>query len=97
MLARTDLRGADVTLSQLRRALPRGGTDINSVLPVVTPVVEAIAEHGAASALDYTERFDKVRPASVQVRAQMIAQARADQRRSTTVTRLAPGAPSPRR
>lgn len=76
MLARTDLRGADVTLSQLRRALPRGGTDINSVLPVVTPVVEAIAEHGAAAALDYTERFDKVRPASVRVPAPVIARAR---------------------
>ncbi|GAA4747355.1 histidinol dehydrogenase [Gordonia alkaliphila] len=78
MLARTDLRGTDVTLSQLRRALPRGGTDINSVLPVVTPVVEAIAEHGASAALDYTEQFDKVRPASVRVPAAVIAQARAD-------------------
>jgi histidinol dehydrogenase len=76
MLARTDLRGADVTLSQLRRALPRGGTDINSVLPVVTPVVEAIAEHGASAALDYTEQFDKVRPASVRVPAEVIARAR---------------------
>ena len=78
MLARTDLRGADVTLSQLRRALPRGGTDINSVLPVVTPVVEAIAEHGASAALDYTEKFDKIRPASVRVPADVIARARAD-------------------
>ncbi|AVM00949.1 histidinol dehydrogenase [Gordonia iterans] len=78
MLARTDLRGADVTLSQLRRALPRGGTDINSVLPVVAPVVEAIAEHGASAALDYTEQFDKVRPDSVRVPAEVIAQARED-------------------
>ena len=76
MLARTDLRGADVTLSQLRRALPRGGTDINSVLPVVTPVVEAVATHGAQAALDYTEQFDKVRPASLRVPAAVIAQAR---------------------
>ncbi|GAC55926.1 histidinol dehydrogenase [Gordonia hirsuta DSM 44140 = NBRC 16056] len=76
MLARTDLRGADVTLSQLRRALPRGGTDINSVLPVVTPVVEAVAEHGAQAALDYTAQFDKVRPASVRVPAEVIADAR---------------------
>ncbi|MFC0313747.1 histidinol dehydrogenase [Gordonia phosphorivorans] len=77
MLARTDLRGADVTLSQLRRALPRGGTDINSVLPVVTPVVEAVAEHGADAALDYTEKFDKIRPASVRVPLTVIEQARA--------------------
>lgn len=113
MLARLDLRGTDVTLSQLRRDLPRGGTDINSVLPVVTPVVEAIAERGSDAALEYTEKFDKVRPASVRVPAGVIAQARAeldpevvaaleeairrarvvhaDQRRTTTVTQVAPG------
>ena len=76
MLARTDLRGQTPTLSQLRRALPRGGTDVNAVLPTVTPVVEAVAEHGATAALDYTEQFDKVRPASVRVPADVIAQAR---------------------
>ncbi|EGD55924.1 histidinol dehydrogenase [Gordonia neofelifaecis] len=78
MLTRTDLRGSTPTLSQLRRALPRGGTDVNAVLPTVTPVVEAIAEHGASAALDYTEKFDKVRPGSVRVPADVIAKARAD-------------------
>ncbi|MGB6038517.1 MAG: histidinol dehydrogenase [Gordonia sp. (in: high G+C Gram-positive bacteria)] len=76
MLTRTDLRGTTPTLSQLRRALPRGGTDVNAVLPTVTPVVEAIAEHGATAALDYTEKFDKVRPTSVRVPADVIARAR---------------------
>ncbi|MBM7367166.1 histidinol dehydrogenase [Gordonia hydrophobica] len=76
MLTRTDLRGAVPTLSQLRRALPRGGTDVNAVLGTVTPVVEAIAEHGAAAALDYTEQFDRVRPTSVRVPADVIARAR---------------------
>ncbi|MFT3715405.1 MAG: histidinol dehydrogenase [Gordonia sp. (in: high G+C Gram-positive bacteria)] len=75
MLARTDLRGQTPTLSQLRRALPRGGTDVNAVLPTVTPVVEAVAEHGAQAALDYTEKFDRVRPASVRVPADVIAKA----------------------
>ncbi|GAC78583.1 histidinol dehydrogenase [Gordonia malaquae] len=78
MLARTDLRGAAPTLSELRRALPRGGTDVNAVMPVVTPVVEAVAEHGAHAALDYTEKFDRIRPQSVRVPAEVIAQARAD-------------------
>ena len=32
MLARTDLRGSTPTLAELRRALPRGGTDVNAVL-----------------------------------------------------------------
>ena len=76
MLTRTDLRGSTPTLSQLRRALPRGGTDVNAVLDTVTPVVEAIAEHGVPAALDYTEKFDRVRPASVRVPAEVIAQAR---------------------
>ena len=39
MLARTDLRGSTPTLAELRRALPRGGTDVNAVLETVTPVV----------------------------------------------------------
>ena len=76
MLTRTDLRGSTPTLSQLRRALPRGGTDVNAVLDTVTPVVEAIAEHGVTAALDYTEKFDRVRPTSVRVPADVIAQAR---------------------
>jgi len=78
MLARTDLRGGTPTRRELRRALPRGGTDVNAVLPTVAPVVEAVAEYGAQAALDYTEQFDKVRPESVRVPAEAIAQARAE-------------------
>ncbi|MFW0791621.1 histidinol dehydrogenase [Gordonia sp. CPCC 205333] len=75
MLSRTDLRGSTPTLAQLRRALPRGGTDVNSVLPTVTPVVEDIAAHGASTALDYGEKFDRVRPSSVRVPADVITAA----------------------
>ncbi|GAB19067.1 histidinol dehydrogenase [Gordonia effusa NBRC 100432] len=75
MLSRTDLRGSTPTLAQLRRALPRGGTDVNSVLPTVTPVVEDIAAHGSSAALDYGEKFDRVRPESVRVPADVIAAA----------------------
>lgn len=78
MLSRTDLRGSTPTLAQLRRALPRGGTDVNSVLPTVTPVVEDIAAHGSSAALDYGEKFDRVRPSSVRVPADVIAAALAD-------------------
>ncbi|MDL9937456.1 histidinol dehydrogenase [Gordonia sp. ABSL1-1] len=75
MLARTDLRGSAPTLAELRRALPRGGTDVNAVLDTVEPVVHAVAERGADAALEYGERFDGVRPASVRVPAQAIADA----------------------
>lgn len=75
MLARTDLRGSTPTLAQLRRALPRGGTDVNAVLDTVEPVVHAVAEHGVEAALSYGQRFDGVRPASVRVPADAISEA----------------------
>ncbi|MEP9414074.1 histidinol dehydrogenase [Gordonia sp. VNQ95] len=75
MLARTDLRGSAPTLAELRRALPRGGTDVNAVLDTVAPVVHAVADLGADGALDYGHKFDGVRPASVRVPAQVIADA----------------------
>ena len=42
MLSRLDLRGQTLTTAELRRILPRGGTDIDHVLGAVTPVVEAV-------------------------------------------------------
>ena len=75
MLARTDLRGSTPTLAELRRALPRGGTDVNAVLDTVTPVVHAVAETGTPAALEFGEKFDGVRPTSVRVPALVIADA----------------------
>ncbi|MCV7095422.1 histidinol dehydrogenase [Mycobacterium kubicae] len=67
MLTRIDLRGAQLTAARLRAALPRGGADVESVLPTVRPIVQAVAEGGAQAALDYGASFDGVRPASVRV------------------------------
>lgn len=67
MLRVTDLRGTAPTTSELRRLLPRGGMDVNAVLPAVAPIVEAVRVDGAEAALGYGERFDGVRPASVRV------------------------------
>lgn len=67
MLRVTDLRGTTPTTSELRRLLPRGGMDVNAVLPAVAPIVEAVRVDGAEAALGYGERFDGVRPASVRV------------------------------
>ena len=75
MLNFTDLRGQTPSTAQLRRALPRGGTDVASVLPTVAPIVDAVRERGAAAALDYGEQFDKVRPAAVRVADDVIADA----------------------
>jgi histidinol dehydrogenase len=67
MLARTDLRGRTPTTAELRGALPRGGVDVDAVLHHVRPVVDDIRDRGAAAALDYSEKFDGVRPAQVRV------------------------------
>lgn len=69
VMARIDLRGAELTAARLRTALPRGGADVESVLPKVRPIVEAVAERGAEAALQYGESFDGVRPAAVRVPA----------------------------
>ncbi|WFS14604.1 histidinol dehydrogenase [Rhodococcus aetherivorans] len=67
MLARTDLRGRTPTTAELRGALPRGGVDVDAVLHQVRPVVEDVRDRGAAAALDYSEKFDGVRPDRVRV------------------------------
>ncbi|BBY20906.1 histidinol dehydrogenase [Mycobacterium stomatepiae] len=67
MLARIDLRGAELTAARLRATLPRGGADVETVLSNVRPIVQAVAERGAEAALEYGASFDGVRPAAVRV------------------------------
>src|SRR5699024_9536695 len=74
MLQRIDLRGTTPTTAQLRRALPRGGTDIDAVLPTVSPVVEDVKAHGVAAANKYSQKFDGCVPASLRVPAEVIEQ-----------------------
>ncbi|PXW32229.1 histidinol dehydrogenase [Nocardia sp. 348MFTsu5.1] len=78
MLARTDLRGANATTAQLRRTLPRGATDVDTVLGQVKPVIDAIREHGASAALDYGKKFDGVAPETVRVPGEQIEKALAE-------------------
>ena len=66
-MARIDLRGAELTAARLRAALPRGGADVETVLPKVRPIVQAVAERGAEAALEFGASFDGVRPAAVRV------------------------------
>src|SRR6185312_15847494 len=68
-MTRIDLRNRALSAAQLRAALPRGGVDVDTVLPAVRPVVEAVAQRGADAALEYGELFDGVRPAAVRVPA----------------------------
>ncbi|MEB3030734.1 histidinol dehydrogenase [[Mycobacterium] nativiensis] len=78
LMARIDLRGTEQSAAQLRAALPRGGVDVEAVLPRVRPIVEAVAERGAAAALEFGESFDRVRPAAIRVPATALATALAE-------------------
>lgn len=81
LMARIDLRGteqSDLSKAQLRATLPRGGVDVEAVLPRVHPIVEAIAERGAAAALEFGESFDRVRPDTIRVPAAALERALAE-------------------
>jgi len=67
VMARIDLRGADLSVARLRAALPRGGVDVEAALSTVRPIVNAVADRGAEAALEYGESLDGVRPPSVRV------------------------------
>ncbi|WP_435070083.1 histidinol dehydrogenase [Amycolatopsis thermoflava] len=67
MLNRIDLRGRVLSATELRATLPRAEIDVDAALHRVRPVVEAVRERGVEAVLEYTERFDRVRPASVRV------------------------------
>ncbi len=77
-LARVDLRGRTPTAAELRAALPRGGVDVDSVLHQVRPVVEAIRDRGVSAAIEFSEKFDGVAPASIRVPAAALDQALAE-------------------
>ncbi len=66
-MTRIDLRNRSLSAAQLRAELPRGGVDVDAVVPKVRPIVDAVAERGADAALEYGESFDGVRPAQVRV------------------------------
>ncbi|MEA5364698.1 histidinol dehydrogenase [Amycolatopsis sp., V23-08] len=75
MLNRTDLRGQVPTAAELRATLPRAEYDVDAALHHVRPVVEAVRDRGVEAVLEYTEKFDKVRPVSVRVPRERLTQA----------------------
>jgi histidinol dehydrogenase len=78
MLNRTDLRGQVPSAAELRATLPRAEIDVDAALHQVRPVVEAVRERGVDAVLEYTVRFDKVRPESVRVPRERLASALAE-------------------
>jgi histidinol dehydrogenase len=77
-IARIDLRSTELSAAQLRTALPRGGVDVDAMVPKVRPIVDAVADRGAQAALEYGESFDGTRPAAVRVPAAELDRALAE-------------------
>ncbi|MFC4000836.1 histidinol dehydrogenase [Prauserella oleivorans] len=78
MLNRTDLRGRVPSPVELRARLPRAEMDVDAALHQVRPVVEAVRDRGVEAVLEYTERFDHVRPRTVRVPAAELDRALAE-------------------
>ncbi|GAB7070803.1 histidinol dehydrogenase [Mycobacterium hodleri] len=66
-MSRIDLRGERLSTARLRAVLPRGGVDVDAVVPKVRPIVDAVVERGAEAALEYGKTFDGVAPETVRV------------------------------
>jgi histidinol dehydrogenase len=77
MLSRIDLRGRIPSPAELRATLPRAEIDVDAVLDRVRPVVDAVHQRGVEAVLEFAERFDNVRPSSVRVPVEELAQAEA--------------------
>jgi histidinol dehydrogenase len=70
MLRRLDLRTAPLPrTARLRALLPRAEQDVDAALHQVRPIVDAVRERGTEAALEFAERFERVRPSVVRVPA----------------------------
>jgi histidinol dehydrogenase len=73
VLATIDLRG--VSVPDYRAVVPRAGFDVAAATAVVQPILDAVAQRGAAALAEFSERFDHVVPQSFRVPAEALAQA----------------------
>jgi histidinol dehydrogenase len=73
MLRRLDLRAEPLPRTErLRGLLPRAEVDVDAVLHQVRPIVDAVRERGVEAAMEFAEKFDRVRPAGVRVPVQSL-------------------------
>ncbi|WP_228993233.1 histidinol dehydrogenase [Streptomyces sp. DH8] len=79
MISRIDLRG-DVLPEggALRDLLPRAEFDVEAALETVRPICEDVRHRGSAAVVEWGERFDGVRIASVRVPAKALTRALAE-------------------
>ena len=72
MLRLIDLRGSS---ADPRSVLPRAALDVEEATARVRPVIEDVRARGAEAVLEWTERFDGLRPAHLRVPAWAITAA----------------------
>jgi histidinol dehydrogenase len=80
MLRRIDLTaslggGAGLSSAALRDVLPRATGSAHAADEAVAPILDAVRRRGSVAVLDFGETFDRVRPASLRVPAEVIAAA----------------------
>ncbi len=75
MLTLKDLRGSSVDAASV---LPRASQDISATIETVAPILDDVRQHGVSALMQYSEKFDGVRPPSIRVPAERLREA-ADQ------------------
>lgn len=71
-MRRIDVRGAT---GDLRGFLPRAAMDVFDATERIKPIIDDVRERGAAAVLDWTQRLDGIRPASLRVPPELLAAA----------------------
>lgn len=72
MIRRIDLRGTTI---DPRTVLPRAAMDVADAGERIRPILADVRSRGADAVLDWSERLDGVRPASLRVPAELLARA----------------------
>ncbi|MBO0594625.1 histidinol dehydrogenase [Nesterenkonia sp. E16_7] len=72
MLTLKDLRGSTIDAASV---LPRASQDISTTIETVAPILQNVRLHGVSALLDYSEKFDGVRPPSLRVPAEKLREA----------------------
>ncbi|MGA5042700.1 histidinol dehydrogenase [Streptomyces arboris] len=76
MISRIDLRGDTLPEgAALRDLLPRAEFDVEAALETVRPICEDVRHRGSAAVIEWGEKFDGVRIASVRVPAEALTKA----------------------
>ncbi|MEU3714662.1 histidinol dehydrogenase [Streptomyces californicus] len=79
MISRIDLRGDALPEGgALRDLLPRAEFDVEAALETVRPICEDVRHRGSAAVIEWGEKFDGVRTASVRVPAEALTRALAE-------------------